>query len=222
MCVAARTRRQGSASASETGIVHQTESRLPVSNHVFLESWTVDICQESCSLRSAPQRRHMIPLRRCSHGAPRKLSGLDPVGNKDAWPTWDSVLAKHLVAWAAGTWEGHKTHVHPSLWLWGVPENPNLSSLDLGITGPVPLRSNLEPEQCRHGKHTPPWAWENPVCSIHCKRFPKIHTHIICLQCSSLPTTQLNKWAEISDHLCPLVPGQKLDTEETCKERKPK
>ena len=38
-------------------IFHQTLNRLPFANHVFLESWTVDICQEWHSLRSAPQRR---------------------------------------------------------------------------------------------------------------------------------------------------------------------
>ena len=34
-------------------------SRLLAANHVFLGSWMVDICQEGCSLRSAPQRRLM-------------------------------------------------------------------------------------------------------------------------------------------------------------------
>ena len=45
------------------GILHQTVSRLPVANQVFLGSWMVDICQEGCSLRSAPQKRHMAQLR---------------------------------------------------------------------------------------------------------------------------------------------------------------
>ena len=39
-------------------IFHQTVSRLPVANHVFLGSWTVDIYQECHRLRSAPQRRY--------------------------------------------------------------------------------------------------------------------------------------------------------------------
>ena len=49
------------------------------------------------------------------------------------------------------------------LHLCGVPENLNLSRLDLGSTrnpGPTldssPAKSNLEPEQCRLGKHTRP------------------------------------------------------------------
>jgi len=36
------------------GILHQTVSRLPVTNQVFLGSWMVDICQEGHSQRSAP------------------------------------------------------------------------------------------------------------------------------------------------------------------------
>jgi len=31
------------------GILHQTASRLPVANQVFLGSWTVDIHQAGCS-----------------------------------------------------------------------------------------------------------------------------------------------------------------------------
>ena len=56
------------------GILHQTVSRLLLANHIFLGSWTVDICQEGRSLRSAPQRRHTAHLRQCSASAPRKLS----------------------------------------------------------------------------------------------------------------------------------------------------
>ena len=70
------------------------------------------------------------------------------------------MLAKHLVTWDAQTWEGHKTQVQWSLLLWGLPEYLNLSGLDLGSTynpGPASessLQSNLDPEQCRQGKHT--------------------------------------------------------------------
>ena len=55
-------------------------------------------------------------------------------------PRGESVLTKHLVAWAAQTWEGHKTQAQLSLCLCGVPENLNLSGLDLGSahnTGPT-------------------------------------------------------------------------------------
>ena len=76
----ARARRQGAISASETGILHQTVSRLPVANHIFLGSWMVDTCQEGCSLRSAPQRIHTAHLRWCSCGAPRnQVAGMEEV-----------------------------------------------------------------------------------------------------------------------------------------------
>ena len=78
----ARAGRQGAISTPETGILHHTVSRLPVANHVFLGSWTADICQEGRSLRSAPQRRHIAHLRRRSCCAPRKLSGWDGGGDK--------------------------------------------------------------------------------------------------------------------------------------------
>ena len=47
------------------GIFHQTVSRLPATNHVFLRSWMVDIHQQGCSRRSALQRGHMAYLRQC-------------------------------------------------------------------------------------------------------------------------------------------------------------
>ena len=55
-------------------ILHQIVSRLPVANQVFLGSWMVDICQEGCTQRSAPQRRHTALLRQHSHCTPRKTS----------------------------------------------------------------------------------------------------------------------------------------------------
>ena len=70
------------------------------------------------------------------------------------------MLAKHLVTWAAWTWEGHKMQAQPSLCLWGIPKYLNLSGLDLGSAyNPGPAsdssrQSNLEPKQCRQGKHT--------------------------------------------------------------------
>ena len=56
-------------------IFHQTVSRLPVANHVFLGSWMVHICKECHSLRSAPQRRQTAHLGLCLHGTTGKLSG---------------------------------------------------------------------------------------------------------------------------------------------------
>ena len=74
-------------------------------------------------------------------------------------PPGETVLAKHLVARAARTWEGHKMQAQPSLCPCGVPKN--LSSLELGSAqnaGPAldsALQSTLEPEQCRPVKQTP-------------------------------------------------------------------
>ena len=53
-------------------------------------------------------------------------------GDKTYHPPGESALAKHLVACAAGTWEGHKTQAQQSLCLCGVPENLTMSGLDLG------------------------------------------------------------------------------------------
>ena len=65
------------------GILHQTVSRLPVANHIFLGSWMVDICQEGQSQRSAPQRRHTAHLRWRSRGA-WKLRAWERGGDSDA------------------------------------------------------------------------------------------------------------------------------------------
>ena len=64
------------------GILHQTVSRLPVNNQVFLGSWMVDIHQEGRSQRSTPQRRCTAYLRQHSHSAPRKPRGWDQGGDK--------------------------------------------------------------------------------------------------------------------------------------------
>ena len=63
-------------------IHHQTVSRLPVANQVFLRSWTIDICQEVCSQRLASQRRYTAHLRWRSCCAPRKPRGWNRGGDK--------------------------------------------------------------------------------------------------------------------------------------------
>ena len=77
---------------------YPTANRLPVSNQDFLGFWTVDICQEGRSQRSAPQKRHTAHLRRRAHCAPRKPSGWDGGGDKMHPPPEETALAKHLVA----------------------------------------------------------------------------------------------------------------------------
>ena len=72
-------------------IFHQTVSRLPAANHVFLGSWMVHIGQECHSLRSAP-RGDTQHTWNCAH-MPGKLSGQDQGGTYSAWPTRDSAQA---------------------------------------------------------------------------------------------------------------------------------
>ena len=61
---------------SPRDIVHQTVSRLPVANQVFLGSWTVDIHQEGHRQRLNPQKRHMVHL----DGAPTAHPGNQRTG----------------------------------------------------------------------------------------------------------------------------------------------
>ena len=102
----------------------------------------------------------MAHLRRRAHCTPRKLSGWNQEGDSRSLQLGATVLTKHLVTWAARTWDGHKTQAQPSLRLCGVPENLKLSGLDLrSACNPGPAsyssqQSNLEPEQCRLRKHT--------------------------------------------------------------------
>ena len=62
------------------GILHQTVSSLPVTNQVFLGSWTVDIHQERCSQRSAPQRRHTAHPGNQSSGTREVIRGTAQLG----------------------------------------------------------------------------------------------------------------------------------------------
>ena len=79
------------------GILHQTVSRLPVANQVFLGSWMVDIRKEGHSQRSAPQKRHMAHLRQRSRCTPRKPRGWLGGGDKMHHTPGESVLIKHLL-----------------------------------------------------------------------------------------------------------------------------
>ena len=110
-------------------ILHQTVTRLPVANQVFLGSWTVDICQEGCSQRSAPQRRHTAHLRRRSPGAPRKPSSWVWGGDEDAQPTWDSVQCQapgHLSCWDLGRAQSALPTKSVPLWSTQAPEPEQL------------------------------------------------------------------------------------------------
>ena len=154
--------------------------------------WTVDICQEGHSQRSAPQRRRMAHLRWYSQCAPRKPS------------SWD--------------WGGDKTHPPPG----GNCAHQALGQLscsdlgkaqNAGPTESVPVWSTQEPEPewLRPGQCTQPrarfrqfpcratWSlsnvdWESahavsegkPSVAQTLQALPT-HANDICLQCSSLP-----------------------------------
>ena len=115
------------------GIPNQTANGLPVANHYFWGFWMVDIHQEGCRQRSAPQNRHAAHLRWAHLWPPRKLSGWDWEGDKTHSSPGETVLAKHLVTWTARTWEGHKTQAQVSLHLCGVPKNLNLTLSNLHV-----------------------------------------------------------------------------------------
>ena len=94
----ARACRQGASSAPETSILHQTVSRLPVANQVFLGSWMADIHQKGRRQKSAPQKKHTAHLRWSSLCAPRKPSSWDGGGDKAHHPPGETAPAKDLVA----------------------------------------------------------------------------------------------------------------------------
>ena len=156
----------------------------------------VDIHREGCSQRSVPQKRLMAHLRRCTSCTSRKPSGRDRGGNKSQPQLGVTALTKHLVTWAAQTGEEHKTQAQSSLCLCGVPENLNLSCLDLGSalnpghTSDSSWQSNLEPELCRLGKHTSHEQGTNPVWPRHWEHSPQMPVIFVC----SVPPSPQHDW----------------------------
>ena len=169
-------------------------SRLLVANQDFLGSWEVDICKEGRSQRSAPQRRHMAHLRWFSCCTPRKLSNKDWGGDKMQCPTW--VECAHQAPGCLSCLDlgkAEKKGPTESVLLWSTQE--------------------AEPERGRSGKGTKCRTCLRQfacraTCSLssvdqkstHTMSKPSViqmlqalHTHDICLQCSSLPTAQLNR-----------------------------
>ena len=154
----------------------------------------------------------------------RRVAVRDQLPRGDTWHTWDSSLAahpgnrvagtgevikthhppgectldKHLVAWAARTWEGHKTQAQPSLCLCEIPENLNLSSIDLrsahnpGPPQTVPSRATWSLSSVDQ-ETKPPWVGANPVWPRHCEHSP--HTPVIFV-CSVPPSLQHN-WTSV-------------------------
>ena len=106
----------------------------------------------------------------------------------------ESALTKHLVTWAAWTWEGHKTQAHPSLRLCGVPEEPEPEWLRPGKgTQPRPAL-----ESCRATWSLSSVDWEsthavsgaNPVWPRHCEHSPRTPVIFVC----SAPASPQHDW----------------------------
>ena len=112
------------------GIFHQTLSRLPVANHVFLGYWTVDISQECHILRSAPHRRHTAHLRLCSYGTPRNQPARTTEVIKTYSPLGTECSPSNQLPELLGPGKGRKHTLQLGLNCCAVPEN--LSNLDLG------------------------------------------------------------------------------------------
>ena len=74
-----------------------------VANQDFLGFWMVDLCQEGCSQRSAPQKRHTAHLRRRASCTPRKPSGRDRGGDKSQRPRSPSTWSPELLGPGKGT-----------------------------------------------------------------------------------------------------------------------
>ena len=157
----------------------------------------VDSRQEDRSQRSAPQRRRTAHLRRHAHCT----SGNQAAGTGEVIrctdPPGESVLTKHLGR--ERSWEGNKTQAQPSLCLCGVPKNLNLSGVDLGSArnaGPA-LDSSCRATWSlssvdQESTHAVSGGKPSVAETLHAL---PTQTSDICLQCSSLPTARLNKWA---------------------------
>ena len=126
-----------------------------LANQDFLGFWMVDIRQEGRSQRSASEKREDVPVVHPENQAAGMGEGISHSLQLGA-----TTCTKYLVTWAAQTWDWCKTQSQPSLGLCGVPENLNLSGLNLasecklGPASDSSRQSNLESEQCRLGKHT--------------------------------------------------------------------
>ena len=128
-------------------------------NQYFLGFWMVDICQEGRSQRLAPQKRHTAHLRRHTHCTPRKPSGWDGGGDKTHCPPGGDCAQQapgHLSCSDLGRIQNTGPTESKPL---GITREPEPEWLRPGkCTQPRAClsfwQSNLEPEQCRLGKHT--------------------------------------------------------------------
>ena len=148
----------------------------------------VDICREGLSQRLAPQKRHLAHLRRHAHCIPRKLSHWDGGGDKMQPPIGGDCAHQapgHLSCSDLGRAQNAGPTKSAPLRTSQVPEPERLRPGEC-IQARASLsswQSNLEPKQCRQGKHTCHERGKPIVAGT-----PPTHASVICLQCSSLPT----------------------------------
>ena len=159
-------RQAGEGSQSQKGAIADPERHhLPNRKQASLLTKTSWDCGQSASTRRVAAR-NQLPRRDTQHtweSAPVVHPENRAAGRGEAIShslhLEATALTKHLVTWAAWSWKEHKIQAQPSLHLCGVPENLNLSGLDLGSaynSGPASdssRQSNLEPKQCSLGKH---------------------------------------------------------------------
>ena len=181
-------------------ILDQNVSRPPVANQLFLGSRMADIHQEGLSQRSAPQRKHTAHLRWHSCCAPRKQSGWNQGSDKMHSPNlgeWTRQAPGHLSCLDLG--RAQNAGPIDSVPLWSTQEHET--------EWPSPGKCTQLMARFRQFHFRATWSlssvnWE----STHAKSRGKPNvaqtlqavptcTTDICLQCSSLPTAQLNKWA---------------------------
>ena len=185
----------------------------------------VDIRQEGRSQRSAPQKRQTAHLRRRTCCTPRKPSGWHRRGDKTQPPTGDDYMHQapgHLSCSDLG-WR--KMQAQPSLPLCEVPENLNLSNLDLGSAhkpGPgsdSSQQSNLDSEQFRLGRHICCEQGQTQCGWIIVSTPHTCQWYLFAVFLPPQSTTEQVSLKKVTT-TTPLVSGWKLDTEETSKQKK--
>ena len=155
----------------------------------------VDIQRGGHCQRSALQKRHMAHLRRRAGCTPRKPSGRKWGGDK-LQPSTGGDRARQAPGHLSCSDLGRAQNAGPikSVPLWSTQEL-NLSGLDLGSacnpgpTSDCSRQSNLEPEQCRQGKHTRRERGANAVWL----NYRHETASVIYWQRPSLSTARLNK-----------------------------
>ena len=160
--------------------------------------WTVNIHQEGHSQRSAPQKRYMAHLRRHACCTTRKLSGWDWGGNKSQLSTGGDCAHQapgHLSCSDLGQAQKAGPTKSAPLWSTREPEpewlRPGKCMQPRACFGHFPCRATWSLSSVdRESTHAVSAGKPNVAQTL--QALPT-HASDICLHCSSLPTTQLNK-----------------------------